>query len=359
MCYDDGIMRRIVRSVLLVIVLLAPVIVSSGCGRKVRHELYLSPGSLQNKKLERLFQLLEGEKSEEELFSILEQIVFIMRKENDLEGLNLFLSDFVQNHPEDPYLAYYLLTMGINYTEMEQTPLALYYFRRVLRETQDLYIGDKSIHLTCIRELILHSDDPDEIVECYEQILNRYPDEADPGYCYYQIATQYELTGHWTEAISYFSRFLENPGTEIPGKPDAHDQVRRKINYYYSDVSWAFDSIDTLMSNIRGAVESYNGGRLNSYKANYFFMMSWMQDTSDGYTHVPANLSSYLTKNTYLNAEIEPFSNNREVFIRSWGWAYQYQVGIWYLYFRRIDLPEKPEVNGSWEWAGIYLGERR
>ena len=87
--------------------------------------------------------------------------------------------------------------------------------------------------------------------------------------------------------------------------------------------------------------------------------MSWMQETSDGFTHIEADLSSYLTKSTRLNGSVEPFSNDREAYLRSWGWSYQYQVGVFYLYFRRIDLPENPDINGKWEWAGIYLGERR
>jgi hypothetical protein len=87
--------------------------------------------------------------------------------------------------------------------------------------------------------------------------------------------------------------------------------------------------------------------------------MSWIQDTSDSFTHIPANLPSFLTSNTRLAPEIEPFSNDTEAYLRSWNWAYQHQVGVWYLYFRRIDLPEKPDLNRKWEWAGIYLGERR
>lgn len=352
-------MRGINRSVLLVILVVVQTLSLTGCGRKVRNKDYLSSGSLQNKKLERLFQLLEGENTEEQRFSIMEQTIHLMRKENDLDGLNLFLSDFVMAHPDDPYLAYYLFALGINHTERGEIPLALYYYRRVLRETQDLLVLGKSIHLTCIREIINYSDNPDEIVVCYEQLLERFPDDTDPGYCYFRMAEQFERSGHWEQAITFFGRFLQNPGTVIPGMPDAHDDVRRKLNYWNSEVSWAYENIDTLVANIRGAVENRNGSRLNSYKANYFFMMSWMQDTSDGYTHVPANLSSYLTKSTHVNHEYEPFSNDREVFVRSWGWAYQYQVGVWYLYFRRINIPEKPEINGCWEWAGIYLGERR
>ena len=56
------------------------------------------------------------------------------------------------------------------------------------------------------------------------------------------------------------------------------------------------------------------------------------------------------------NAELDPISNEREAYLETWNW--QYQVGKWYFYFSKIDYPADPELNGKWEWAGIYFGDK-
>ena len=45
-----------------------------------------------------------------------------------------------------------------------------------------------------------------------------------------------------------------------------------------------------------------------------------------------------------------------KAFLRTSNWSYR--VGTWYFYFRRIDFPSDPEIDGRWEWAGIYFGEK-
>ena len=55
-------------------------------------------------------------------------------------------------------------------------------------------------------------------------------------------------------------------------------------------------------------------------------------------------------------ADLEPYSNDSEAYLRTWGWSYR--IRTWYLYFRKIEYPANPDINGRWEWAGIYFGER-
>ena len=231
---------RVKKSVLsLVIFLFITGIGLSSCAPQKNYSLYLNKESLKNKKLVRLFQLLEEQKTEDGLFSVIEQIIYLMRRDGNTEGLALFLTDYIGRNPLDPYLAYYLLSLGTNSKEKGDIPMALYYFRRVLKETQDLYINGSSIHLVCLKEIIQYSSNPDEIIECYEKILNQFSDAMEPGYCYYNIARQYEKTGHWDEAISFYKKYLFYPSTTIPNNSNAYEEVQRKVRYSETDITWA------------------------------------------------------------------------------------------------------------------------
>ena len=68
-------------------------------------------------------------------------------------------------------------------------------------------------------------------------------------------------------------------------------------------------------------------------------------------------IGNYLaSSNPIVESELDPTSNDREAWLRTANWSFR--PTTWYLYFRRIDFPAKPEVNGHWEWAGIKFGER-
>jgi hypothetical protein len=54
--------------------------------------------------------------------------------------------------------------------------------------------------------------------------------------------------------------------------------------------------------------------------------------------------------------QLDVYSNSGEAYLRTTNW--NYRIPTWYLYFRRVNYPPDPEINGRWEWAGIYLGER-
>lgn len=45
-----------------------------------------------------------------------------------------------------------------------------------------------------------------------------------------------------------------------------------------------------------------------------------------------------------------------KLFLRTIGWSYR--VETWYLYFRRVNFKADPSIDGKWEWAGIFFGEK-
>ena len=64
-----------------------------------------------------------------------------------------------------------------------------------------------------------------------------------------------------------------------------------------------------------------------------------------------------MTSRLRCASELDPDSNAQEAYLETWGWSY-YRIRTWYLYFRKVHFPADPEINGHWEWAGIYFGSK-
>ena len=96
-----------------------------------------------------LYILLKNETLDEiSRYAIINQIANNLVALKDYNGLILFLTDWVQNHPDDTYNAYWLLMTAYAYMSTKAEPIAEYYFDKILREYKDLLVKDKSISIT-------------------------------------------------------------------------------------------------------------------------------------------------------------------------------------------------------------------
>ena len=85
--------------------------------------------------------------------------------------------------------------------------------------------------------------------------------------------------------------------------------------------------------------------------------MSWSQAEADEQVSLVFDLGSFLhTSRVVADEKLDIDSNAGEAFLRTTRWSYR--IPTWYLYFRKVDYPPDPEINGRWEWAGIYFGEK-
>ncbi|MBB6481624.1 tetratricopeptide repeat protein [Spirochaeta isovalerica] len=320
--------------------------------------IYLGTG--KDKELVRLFSLIEevdhqNPYHQEQHFIIVNRIISEYRSMDELEKMNLFLIDYMGDHPNDPYTAFYLLNIAQNYSGRDARKVAETYFRRILVNYPDLRIGGRSIHQVVLEELAFHSDDYEERVRSFNELLNRFPAEVDRGQIYYYLGKSYEKLGFWDEAFAAYEDFLESPETEIAGDPQARIRLTNLLRFQRSDKSWTRDNLMDLLASIRWAVYNKKAETLRRYQSEKFFTMSWSQDETDLFTHTNIDIPSFFNRNVQVRSVLDPMSNEKEAFVRSWGWSYR--IPTWYLYFKKIDYPADPEINGRWEWAGIYFGD--
>ncbi|WP_195910209.1 tetratricopeptide repeat protein [Olavius algarvensis spirochete endosymbiont] len=287
-------------------------------------------------------------------FVALEPIIARARTAGEIAWLNRYLGNILSSYPEDPYGAYYLAVMAENVGESKE--LALDYLRRLLKNYPDLKIDDESIHFLAMNEIAKQTNNPREAILMRMRMQQHYSDRIDLGRNYFAIAGLYRKLGDWEAMYQAYENFLKHPNTIIPGNSNAANQIEARLTFHRSDKSWTVDKLDDLVAIIKRALRTQNGSLLKKHQSVDFFLMSWSQETSDPFTHIPMPLESFLTSTISYRSELEKFSNNSEAYLWTTGWTWM--IPTWYLYFRRIDYPADPEINGNWEWAGIYFGER-
>ncbi len=319
---------------------------------------YLAGGGMeQNQEMKTLFRLLQREQEiGENRFVLIQQIA--NRLAASAEKLVLFLTTYVEQNPSDPYNAYYLGLVAETYRDQGAYPLAIHYYDRILLNCPDLVVAGASIHLRCLQELIKLVEEPRDRIEYYKELISRFSSEIDPGVTYYLLARDYEEVGEWEQAIQVYQKFMGYPDTEIPGVPNAHARVRELVDFYYSDKRWTVDNLQFLVAQIREAIQNRDPRRLLQYRAKVnFFTMSWSQQESDEENELVFDLGAFLqTSRVIADDNLDIDSNAGEAYLRTTRWTYR--IPTWYLYFRKVDFKPDPEINGRWEWAGIYFGEK-
>ncbi len=360
----NGITKLRQFSIIGILLLLSAVFIYIGCrneGPRVSpaSQVYIVGDEEQRRELTRLFSDLESEPANPETrFIVIREITKILHAEQRDTLLNLFLSTYVETHHSDPYNGYYLLIVARNYLSSGAEPFAVHYFERILKNYPDLAVEDMSIHFVCLKNLIELVSNPEIKVTYFKNLISRFGEEIEMGSTYYHLARTYEELGEWDLAIQAYRNFLNYPGAEVEGVPNAQEQIRTMIEFYdYRNKTWTMESLDDLVNTIKYAIRTRNGALLSRYRAKVnFFAVSWEEEMIDANLNFLEGLHTFLNRRIHYSGELDLDSNAQEAYLKTWGWSYR--IKTWYLYFRRVYLPSDPDIHGQWEWGGIYFGEK-
>jgi tetratricopeptide (TPR) repeat protein len=330
-------------------------------GNPVKIDPYYITGTKKNREdLRSLFSLLSPDGGGEEQFAVTREIAnnYIRRKE--YSRLVNFLTSRISRNPDNPYNSYYFFMAAYSYMEREAFPAAALYFDRIIKNYPDLTILGQSIHLACLNQLISLTDNPEQLVWYYEELISRFSDQINLGASYFMLAQAYERIGEWNSAIRAYTQYKQSYlGTVVPGFPNADAYAQQLVDFNNSSKNWTFESLPALVSAITNTLDSGSSARLEQYRAKVnFFARSWGQEATDEARGMADfNLSDFMRGSRIRYAgELDAGSNANEAYLRTWGWS-QY-ISTWYLYFRKIYFPSDPEIHGRWEWAGVYYGEK-
>lgn len=307
------------------------------------------------------FLLQDQGLSPEQKYAIVNQMANNLLHSKDYQGTVLFLNDWVENNPEDRYNAYWMLMTAYSYLSLNAEPVAEYYFDRILRQYNDLIVKGQSIHFICLQNLIQISKTPKNRIKYFNELIDRFPNDINTTELYMRLAMEYENDSQWDMALRTCQLFLQQPDAttiQIAGEPDAYKDARHLLDFYNSDKDWTFESLEELESAVKKAIRNYDWRKLDKYKSKVnFFSMSWRQDETDANSQTEFSMHDYMRGNRIRYAEeLDESSNENEAYLRTWGWSTY--VNTWYLYFRKVNFPLDPDINGNWEWAGIYFGNK-
>ncbi|MCG8453070.1 MAG: hypothetical protein MI717_07810 [Spirochaetales bacterium] len=289
-------------------------------------------------------------------FAALEPLISRYRESGENQVLNTLLSGFLEENPQDPYGAYYLMAMAQGARDEGSEELALDYFRRLLKNYPDLDVAGRSLHLLALGEIARKTPYKREAIDSRKESQRRFSNQIDTGANYYALAKEYGAIGSWDSMFLTYQDFLDSPETVIAGEPDARSHIESILKFHTSTKDWTFETLDDLVGTIKYAIRNVNPALLIRYQADDFFMMNWSQQSSDSFTHIPVDINNKLTDRVRYSRDLADFSTDREAYLWTAGWSWK--IPSWYLYFRQIDYPADPEMNGRWEWTGIYFGER-
>lgn len=293
-----------------------------------------------------------------ERFALIREIADVYQRQDEYEKLTNFLSEWVLKNPDDQSNGYYLLMIAYSYIKQDSPDVAAMYFNMIVKKYPDLIVKGSSIHLECLKQLIVLVDTPKEKIWCYEELISRFQGSIDLGTTWFMLGKTYEQAGEWEKAIGAYAKFIPFYGAIIPGYPGAYDYAKQMVDFNNSSKNWTFENLPALMNTIKSALEEGNAYRLWQYRAKVnFFSRSWAQTDAEDSGTAEFNLPSFgnSSRISYA-ADLSPGSNANEAYLRTWGWN-QF-TPIWYFYFRKVNFPPDPEIHGRWEWAGVYYGER-
>ncbi|MFP4374012.1 MAG: tetratricopeptide repeat protein [Spirochaetaceae bacterium] len=337
-----------------IVVALLLMLALAGC--RTQNEYYVVGTEEQKEELRQLFALLDEEDQRQSQMVLIEEIAGHLLQAEYPGRMRTFLTTFVERNPDHPYNAYFLLLVAKQYRD-SSPEMAQHYYNRVVSNYADLRVNGTSVHYNALRELVRLTEDPTERLRHYHELVDRFGDKLDLGATYYYMARTHEELGEWDEAYSDYKKFLDHPDTDILGAPDAHEQIRRRVAFYDSSKDWTMDSLDRLVATIKNALWRQDANLLLQHRADAnFFAMSWEQEDTDFNSQGPFDIGVFLRRSRVRFADdIDINSNAREAYLRTWGWSHR--IRTWYLYFRRVDFPADPDINGNWEWAGIFFGD--
>ncbi|MCK9170999.1 MAG: tetratricopeptide repeat protein [Treponema sp.] len=294
-------------------------------------------------------------------YAIVNQIANNQLSVKDYQNAILFLTDWVERHPDDTYDSYWLLMTAYAYLSTGAEPFAEYYFDRILRQYPDLLVKGQSIHFICLKNLIRISKIPRNRIKYFNEMINRFPSNVSITELYLRLALEYEKDSDWSPALKSFSLFLEQPDAstiQIAGEPNAYNEARQLVDFNNSSKDWTFESLPALENAVKKAISSYNWRALDNYRSKVnFFSMSWKQDEMDANSQEEFSMRNYMRgQRIYFSKNLDEGTTPNEAYLKTWGWS-QY-VSTWYLYFRKVNFPVDPDIHGNWEWAGIYMGDK-
>ena len=245
-------------------------------------------------------------------------------------------------------------------SKVELRSLARYYYERVVSGYGDVRIGEVSLRKPRSSSSY-DSARPGRPRQVLPDAARGIRATGRTGLLYYRLAENLELLGEWEAVYEAYRNVLRYPDLRFPVN-------RTRIGP--SRIAWSSTTARRTGPSDRRRPPAHHhvGAREQGHaharplpgrrellhtELGAGFRRS-EHDTALGYRGAPA---SHETRAQHRPREVDIDADGDEAYLWTYGWG-GLRIRTWYLYFRKVHFPPDPEIHGTWEWAGIFLGER-
>ena len=344
---------------------------------------YKYDNAIKNKKNELLKCFLKDDLTSNERFYLTKQLEISYKNLKDDDSFVNFLLNYLENHPDDPYNSYYYYSIAETYYRQNFKKMALINYKNSL-SSLELRLNGKSIHLNALKRIIELEKDyfvksfyykflVENIDKFYE--LKGKERTKTTGEIYYNYIKFLKEIGDYQNVYLYYKKIIKLYKKQYPalqsidlnvsylkGVPNFYYEAEEQYRFYLSPNKPVFKNLNTLISKIRTAIVNRDSNSLLSYRSNAnFFAMTYTQDKNDysakrdRYARLIEEVLNYTKKPILVSYALDKRSTSKEAYLKTYGW--NYSLPNWYFYFKKVDYPLNKEIDGGWEWAGLYMGE--
>lgn len=249
--------------------------------------------------------------------------------------LNFLISDIYWQNGYKEQALFYML-------KVEKTSYILEYLYRPI----GYYIAKRIISIDCAFNLK---------EDMYLLLLDEYNELIDIHY------TMAELTGFYQEhlemddAIAMMKKILKTANKSSLSAAQLQE-MRNEIYFYNLKKLWVHQNLETLIKNIEKAIKRKNSKLLWRYVSKRKFDVELFQKKDQKrWTYSELGIHRRWNNRIVFAKKLEDFSSENEAFLRTDNWTFP-QMRTWYFRFNKIFYPYDKDINGSWEWSGIYFG---
>ncbi len=316
-------------------------------------------GNEVDREASELFQLAETTDNPQVRATAVHQLSKHLIDKRGTRPLIVYLGTYTEQNPDDPYNGFYLYLAGQAYLADGSPELAVHYFERVVDLYPAVHLADLSLRESALYELVRLSTDPEQRARYYRLLIEEFPEAENRGLLYYRLAENLAMLGEWDAVYAAYAEILRYTNLEVPGEPDAYREIQDRLEFHNSSKNWTLPTVEDLRRTITWALVNKDTRTLARYQAQVnFFTRSWEQDFDDPNASPDWNIGELLrvTRRLSIRPEVDLDADGDEAYLYTFGWGLR--IRTWYLYFRQVDYPPDPAIHGTWEWAGIFLGER-
>ncbi len=294
----------------------------------------------------------------------LQHLYTIHNSTKEYEKFEIRVLKHIQKYQHDPNNGYYFLLLGTIAEKRNAQEQALIQYIKASQHPPSpayLYLAKRNSIKESLNNIVRLELEPRRSLYYISLLLQHNQEAQTETALYYKIGKNYEKLGLWDLSYKSYNTFLQYQKKKNIREKQDNEKIqeiyfrlaRRKESMkgrIWNNPQKARNTISHIM--LRGSAS-----QLMRMRTPAFFIAQWDDDILRNNIYVPkfGVQAVFKRSNIYMEPVFNPHSTYTKKFWRITGWD---RVSEWFFVFQKIYQPDIPSINGSWEWAGIYLGSK-